>query len=245
MKKIYALVTGFIVLAVVVATIAPAQAINVQSKSTLRATQQKLKDFGINPGPIDGIYGPKTGRALCTFRWISGMDVHRDNLDTDTYQKINEHTNQYGYITNVPAGQFKGEDTYIYVNKTCQTMIYVEHQKIRRVINVSTGKKGHETPDTVRRLGGTQKGWHCSTLYPESCRTQHTGMNKKYSDVGNMYNKRYVMGAIYLHGSTSVPTYPASHGCIRVSVWDSDWMYKHVGNRDTGGRPWIYIGGSY
>lgn len=245
MKKIYALVTSLVVAAIIFAAVAPVEAASISSRSTVRAAQSKLNNFGIHAGPADGYHGPKTGRALCTFRWISGMKAHRGKLDTATYNKLNAYKSQLGYITNLKAGKFRGESTYIYVSKTCQTMIYVEHQKIRRVINVSTGKKGHETPNTVRRLGSTQKGWSCSTLYPESCRKQHTGVNKKYSDVGNMYNKRYVKGAIYLHGSNSVPTYPASHGCIRVSVWDSDWMYKHVGNRDTGGRPLIYVGGSY
>lgn len=43
-----------------------------------------------------------------------------------------------------------------------------------------------------------------------------------------MYNPRQVIGDIFLHGSTSVPTYPASHGCIRVRVSDSDWLYHNV-----------------
>lgn len=33
-------------------------------KVTVRAVQQALKDKGTDPGPIDGIYGPKTAAAL-------------------------------------------------------------------------------------------------------------------------------------------------------------------------------------
>jgi len=55
-----------------------------------------------------------------------------------------------------------------------------------------------------------------------------------------MYNpRRQVVGAIFVHGSTSVPTYPASHGCIRVTVNDSDWLYHNVD------RMPIFITGKY
>ena len=40
----------------------------------------------------------------------------------------------------------------------------------------------------------------------------------------------YFIGGIAVHGSNSIPRYPASHGCVRVSVqamdfiWDSNLM---------------------
>jgi lipoprotein-anchoring transpeptidase ErfK/SrfK len=36
-----------------------------------------------------------------------------------------------------------------------------------------------------------------------------------------------------IHGFPSVPTYPASHGCVRVPIWIADWLYQQspVGER--------------
>ena len=33
---------------------------------------------------------------------------------------------------------------------------------------------------------------------------------------------------IALHGSTNVPPYPDSHGCVRLTTWDSDFLNRHM-----------------
>jgi len=38
------------------------------SKAEIRNLQQSLANMGINPGPIDGLYGPKTARAIAGFQ---------------------------------------------------------------------------------------------------------------------------------------------------------------------------------
>ena len=35
-------------------------------------------------------------------------------------------------------------------------------------------------------------------------------------------------GGIAIHGSTSVPTYPASHGCVRVPLSAAEWLPSHL-----------------
>ena len=42
---------------------------------------------------------------------------------------------------------------------------------------------------------------------------------------------RYFTEAYAIHGSNSVPTYPASHGCVRVPNWEGDRLVN-----------WLYIG---
>ena len=36
---------------------------------------------------------------------------------------------------------------------------------------------------------------------------------------------KFVVGGVAVHGSPSVPNYPASHGCVRVSVPAMDWIW--------------------
>ena len=49
-------------------------------------------------------------------------------------------------------------------------------------------------------------------------------------DLGQIYRPKYFRGGVAVHGSNSIPNYPASHGCVRVSVpamdfiWDQDLM---------------------
>ena len=37
-------------------------------------------------------------------------------------------------------------------------------------------------------------------------------------DLGRIYRPKYFVGGVAVHGSNSVPNYPASHGCVRVTV---------------------------
>jgi lipoprotein-anchoring transpeptidase ErfK/SrfK len=43
-----------------------------------------------------------------------------------------------------------------------------------------------------------------------------------------MYSPSYIMPHIAIHGSKSVPSYPASHGCVRTPVWLTDDLYREL-----------------
>lgn len=43
--------------------------------SDVRFLQQKLKDLGYDPGPVDGIFGPRTERAVRSFQAARGLAV--------------------------------------------------------------------------------------------------------------------------------------------------------------------------
>ncbi|SEG65891.1 Putative peptidoglycan binding domain-containing protein [Nonomuraea solani] len=46
--------------------------------------------------------------------------------------------------------------------------------------------------------------------------------------LGSMFNSLYFTGGIAMHGSTSVPLRPASHGCVRVPLTTSKRLYAMV-----------------
>jgi lipoprotein-anchoring transpeptidase ErfK/SrfK len=209
-----------------------------------------MTKLAIPTGPIDGDFGGQTARGLCTFRLIKGMKPSRATVNTGLLTEMAKFSTDYGTIAKAPAPTKDGQRTYVLVNETCQILLYVENGKYVRAIPVSTGKKGHGTPNTTEtrkfKLGYTEKGWKCSSKYPDNpdgtC-TKHTeGRFATSTSSGNMYNRRLITGDYFIHGSTSVPTYPDSHGCIRVPVSVSDWMYDKVGN---GARPALFIEGDY
>ena len=45
-------------------------------------------------------------------------------------------------------------------------------------------------------------------------------------DLGEIYRPKYFKGGIAVHGSSSIPNYPASHGCVRVSVPAMDFIWE-------------------
>ena len=44
-------------------------------------------------------------------------------------------------------------------------------------------------------------------------------------DLGEIYRPKYFRGGVAVHGSNSIPNYPASHGCVRVSVPAMDMIW--------------------
>jgi lipoprotein-anchoring transpeptidase ErfK/SrfK len=228
----------------VVSVCAPATASAAAADPNLQAAQLIMTKFGIPTGPVDGKFGPQTARGFCAFRQIvPGSRPHRGTYSGGTLQRLNEYNARYRSLRDIPAPTRSGQSTYVLVNETCQVLIYVENGRYVKVMPVSTGKSGYNTPNGEYSLGYTQRGWSCSTAYPEGCGTHQEGrFAAAHGSHGNMYNKRRFTGAYYIHGSTSVPTYPASHGCIRVTVGDSDWLYDHVGN---GPKPKLIVTGAY
>ncbi len=45
----------------------------VWPRNLIRALQERLAEVGFNPGPADGIYGPKTARAIRAFQRYKGL----------------------------------------------------------------------------------------------------------------------------------------------------------------------------
>lgn len=196
----------------------------------VKQAQEILSGFGIPTGAVDGYWGPETARGVCAFRRIAGIGTSRDPLDTKTLNTLVSYDRKYRYLRDIPAADYLGKHTYLVAQQTCQTIFYVEDNHYRRVFPTSTGVSGHRTPNGHYSLGSTLKGWYCSTLYPEGCRNHTEGFFASVSPYGNMYNPRQVVGDIFVHGSMSVPAYPASHGCVRLVVNDADWMYWHIPN---------------
>ncbi len=241
------------VAAVLLVSAAPvtASAASAATSAQVKEAQIIMTKFGIPAGPVDGKSGAQTARGLCIFRYMASLPSTRAELDSTTLLRLRAYNKAYSSITAIPARSVDGNTTYLTVNQTCQAAVYAEGGKYQRAMAVSTGQTGHGTTNGTYKLGYTDRGWHCSTRYP-TCSDQ-TGngrfATKAYGTIGNMYNRRQVFHTngqpytfVYLHGSTSVPTYPASHECIRVTVTDSDWMYDHVGNHS---MPRMYIIGKY
>jgi lipoprotein-anchoring transpeptidase ErfK/SrfK len=46
--------------------------------------------------------------------------------------------------------------------------------------------------------------------------------------LGFLYSPFYFYGGYALHGSNSVPAFPASHGCVRVEIEDMDFLKTRI-----------------
>ena len=103
-------------------------------------------------------------------------------------------------VARIPAGD------HIEVDKTRQLLFEVRQGEVVSVSRVSTGATGN-TP-----VGH----WHVYAKGP--------GYNAK-----GMYDSLFFVGEFAIHGYYSVPSYPASHGCVRTPIWFASGLYSRWG----------------
>jgi N-acetylmuramoyl-L-alanine amidase len=105
----------------------------------------------------------------------------------------------------IPLARYRS-GTHLEVDKTRQVLFDVRGGKVARVLPVSTGATGNTPVGT----------FHVYSKEP--------GYNAKL-----MYYSMYFLGNFALHGYPTVPSYPASHGCVRIPIWAAVSMYDTHG----------------
>jgi hypothetical protein len=75
----------------------------------------------IPAGPVDGLSGSQTSRGLCIFRYIAGLTVSRNNLDSTTYSYLKKYDTSYSSLQKIRA---KSSSEYLVAHETCQAMVY-------------------------------------------------------------------------------------------------------------------------
>jgi lipoprotein-anchoring transpeptidase ErfK/SrfK len=117
------------------------------------------------------------------------------------------------------------------VNKKRQLLMVVDGGQVRLVLNTSTGSGRTFThPDGREDLAVTPSGHFTVSR-------QVDGWRK--SDLGELWRPKYFNGGIAVHGFTSVPAFPASHGCVRVSLSAMNMLWAD-GLIPIGTSVWVY-----
>ena len=171
--------------------------------SPLHEVQQLLTDLGYPAGPVDGIDGAQTRRALCAWRQLEGHPVSRQPLRSGELEALRA-------TTGLPAADAGRGVT---VDRTCQALYYRHDGAWQFVHAASTGADGLPRTGSYQIMR-VREGWHTSTLYP--------------APTPNMYNTLYFHGAIAIHGSNHVPPRPASAGCVRVTPQAADQLFADL-----------------
>ncbi len=93
------------------------------------------------------------------------------------------------------------------VDLTRQVLMMIVDNKVIMTIHVSTGKYG--TPTGEWRIRTRTKGWRPTSLGP-------------------VWSPCYFMARNAIHGYASVPTYPASHNCVRTPIWVQNSLVDQI-----------------
>ena len=152
--------------------------------------EDRLRSLKYRPGPIDGVYDERTRDAVLAFQKVERL--HRDGIAGPSFW---EHI----FTAETPTPKFTEEGTRVEIDLTRQVLLVIKDNEVWKIVHTSTGLSGG-TPTGRGRVGTKQTGWN-------------------WCPVGWMYYVSYIMPHIAIHGMPSVPTYPASHGCVRVPMW--------------------------
>lgn len=181
--------------------------------------QQRLAGGPFDPGPIDGSYGTATTQAVWALEKLAGVPVDGNwgPLDELAWSRLEART--IGQPTQV------NEERWVEVDLSEQlAKVYDPGQTTPTlIVHISSGSgvpwrnEEHSgssiTPKGEFHINRRISGWRESSL-----------------DIGRLYNPLYFNGGIAFHGATSVPLYPASHGCIRLPMHIAEYMPDELPN---------------
>ena len=178
--------------------------------------QERLVELGFWVQSANGDYGLTTTQAVMAFQKYYGL-ITDGVLGDQTAAMMSA-------VTERPHGRADA-GTLVEIDKGLQLLFFVIDGKTEWVLNTSTGSENpYDEPDKnspdERQVGDsvTRNGLH--DVYRERAEGWWEG------DLGEIYRPKYFTGGIAVHGSNNVPDYPASHGCVRVSVPAMDWIWE-------------------
>ncbi len=180
---------------------------NTASAGKIMWVEQRLKELSYLPGTVDGVYDYKTRGAVVAFEKWEGLS--RDGvIGTTVYSRLQT-------ASRPKPSKVGTTNPWIEVNKTKQVLLFCKDGKVQITIPVSTGSAsvGMVTPSGTFSV-------FIKTL-----------------EVSPLYHPMAFTWATAIHGYPTVPTYPASHGCVRTQKWDQDVIYPLV---DLGTKVYIY-----
>jgi lipoprotein-anchoring transpeptidase ErfK/SrfK len=174
--------------------------------SGVKALQQRLKELAYDPGPIDGKAGSMTRFAVIAFQKVQGLKV-TGVADAATYAALT-----------APKGPpvLGGSGDRIEIDLGRQLLTAYRGGRLTLISHISSGsgksycEAGHcgtaITPRGNFTILWSRSGWERAPL-------------------GLLYNPQYFTTAGHaIHGSPSVPLYPASHGCVRIPMHTAQWF---------------------
>lgn len=146
----------------------------------------------------DGVFDDALGRALLAFRKVNRMS-RVQSAGSAVGRKLARNSGTF-------RGKYPRAGRHIEVDISRQVMAMYEGKKLARVYHVSTGAGG--TPTVRGRF--------------------HVYMQTPGTNAKGMVHSSYFIRGYAIHGYASVPTYPASHGCVRVPVPNALSIYQWV-----------------
>jgi len=174
------------------------------------ALQDRLDALGYWSGEPDGVFGADTAHAVVAVQKVAGIEPD-GTVTAETARALADETRPLALST---TGRV------IEIDLSHQVLLVVTDGQVDLILDTSTGVRAGTTPVGVWAVTREIDAPHWSAL-------------------GLLYRPKYFHGGVAIHGYTSVPTTPASHGCVRVTYPAMDHLWA-IDALPIGTPVWVY-----
>ncbi|MGH2911821.1 MAG: L,D-transpeptidase family protein [Solirubrobacteraceae bacterium] len=148
---------------------------------------------------VTGYYDDTTARAVVAFRKVSGQQ-RVESVNPRIFQLIQRGAGVFHV-------RYPSDGAHVEADLSKQVLAEIERGgRVRRIITISSGKPS--TPTVIGRF--------------------HVYRKEPGTNSHGMVDSSYFIGGYAIHGYAEVPTYAASHGCLRIPVPDAAVVYAWV-----------------
>ncbi len=176
--------------------------------TAVRQLQDQLSALGYWLGKPDGHFGDLTQQAVYALQKAAGLP--RDGV-------VGPKTRAALAAGKRPTITTTGSGHRMEINKKTQLLLIIDGSKITTILNTSTG-----SGRTFVEKGNTE----VAVTPSGSFHIQRVIDGNRIGPLGALWRPRYFNGGIAIHGIASVPPYPASHGCARLSFGAINWIWS-------------------
>jgi peptidoglycan hydrolase-like protein with peptidoglycan-binding domain len=170
------------------------------TRPQIKEAEQRLAQLGYWTGPVDGVFDVGSRSALIAFQKWEGRSVTA-KLTIDEFEAMRR--------SEAPVPRDPGYE-HVEVDVDRQVLMIVAENGAVRVLPVSTGNDNRFMSDGQESVAYTPRGRF--VVYDKTFGWEN-------GTLGSVYYANYITGGVAIHGYETVPTKPASHGCIRIPMF--------------------------
>lgn len=188
--------------------------------AAVRTLQQRLQTLGYFVGPADGIFGDATAQAVLALQKLAG--IARDAV-------VGPQT-RAALAAGVRGRPRARPGRNVQIDLAHQVLLIAQNGHLIATLNTSTGGDYRFCSGGVCGDAVTPRGVFRITRQIDAL---------VHAPLGELWRPKYFIGGVAIHGATSVPAIPVSHGCVRVGFAAMDWIWAQ--NLAPLGTPvWVY-----
>lgn len=192
--------------------------------------QLRLIEIGFWVSHFDGKYGHTTRQGVMAFQKFSGIEATG---------RTDEQTAMALTMANArPLGRTTDPGVIVEIDKDRQLLFLVVDGRVEWALNTSSGSGQYYLEQNQKDPTRWEAG---RSLTPSGRFVVNRERPDGWwsGDLGEIYRPKYFNGGIAVHGSRSIPNYPASHGCVRVSTAAMDMIWA-TGLVPKNTAVWVY-----